>query len=162
MARDESHEFELEAGDELRFEVLAKTNDRVLVTVRIGMAEYFGADLVPGWSYDFASGAVVAIYTKQGCVLEVEGKTSFMYVGKNTPMPLYCNFHTSLEFKRLNAITEHSYGPTVMVVGHADSGKTSLCRILLNYSVNNSHKPMFVDLDVMRGHIGPPGTIGEL
>ncbi|KAK8775594.1 hypothetical protein V5799_031062 [Amblyomma americanum] len=53
-------------------------------------------------------------------------------------------------------------GPTVLVVGPTDVGKSSLCRILLNYAVRQGRRPIFVDLDVGQGHISIPGTIGAL
>ena len=34
-----------------------------------------------------------------------------------------------------------------MIVGPADVGKTSLCKILLNYCVKGERKPLFVDID---------------
>lgn len=50
-----------------------------------------------------------------------------------------------------------------MVVGPTDVGKSTLCRILLNYSVRMNalgRRPIFVDLDPDQGQISVPGTIG--
>lgn len=41
-------------------------------------------------------------------------------------------------------------------------GKSTLCRILLNYAARRGRTPIFVDLDPDQGHIGLPGTIGAL
>jgi len=41
-------------------------------------------------------------------------------------------------------------------------GKSTLCRILLNYAARRGRAPIFVDLDPDQGHIGLPGTIGAL
>ena len=41
-------------------------------------------------------------------------------------------------------------------------GKTTLCRILLNYGVRLGRRPIFIDLDVGQQNIGIPGTIGGL
>lgn len=41
-------------------------------------------------------------------------------------------------------------------------GKSTLCRILLNYATRRGRAPIFVDLDPDQGHIGIPGTIGAL
>lgn len=41
-------------------------------------------------------------------------------------------------------------------------GKSTLCRILLNYATRRGRAPIFVDLDPDQGHIGLPGTIGAL
>lgn len=37
-------------------------------------------------------------------------------------------------------------GPSVLVVGPTDVGKSTLCRILINYAVRLGHRPVFVDL----------------
>ena len=39
-------------------------------------------------------------------------------------------------------------GPTVLVVGPTDVGKSTLCRLLLNYAVRMGRTPLFADLDV--------------
>ena len=49
-----------------------------------------------------------------------------------------------------------------MVVGGTDVGKTTLCRLLLNYGVRLGRRPVFIDLDVGQQSIGIPGTIGAL
>lgn len=41
-------------------------------------------------------------------------------------------------------------------------GKSTLCRILLNYASRRGRAPIFVDLDPDQNHIGLPGTIGAL
>lgn len=41
-------------------------------------------------------------------------------------------------------------------------GKSTVCRILLNYAARRGRAPIFVDLDPDQGHIGLPGTIGAL
>lgn len=41
-------------------------------------------------------------------------------------------------------------------------GKSTLCRILLNYAARRGRTPIFVDLDPDQGHIGLPGSIGAL
>jgi len=49
-----------------------------------------------------------------------------------------------------------------MVVGGTDVGKTTLCRLLLNYGVRLGRRPVFIDLDVGQQSIGIPGSIGAL
>ena len=46
---------------------------------------------------------------------------------------------------------ECSRGPVVMIVGPTDSGKTSLCKLLVNYAVQMGRRPVFADLDVGQG-----------
>ena len=47
-----------------------------------------------------------------------------------------------------------------MVAGPTDVGKSSLCRLLVNYGVRMGRRPVYVDLDVGQGSISVPGTIG--
>lgn len=49
-----------------------------------------------------------------------------------------------------------------MIVGPCDVGKSTLCRILLNYAVRLGHRPILTDLDVGQGNLSVPGTIASL
>lgn len=129
--------------------------------VKSGFAELFGTELVKGKTYDFHTGAKVAIFTYHGCVLVVTGKTDVSYVAKETPMVNYLNAHTALESVRVSAEEKNSRGPVVMVVGPQDVGKSTLCKILLNYAVRMGRRPIFVDLDVGQGSISVPGSMGD-
>jgi polyribonucleotide 5'-hydroxyl-kinase len=157
----QSQEFKLDQDNELRFEVESK-NEKVFLTLKSGKAEVFGTELVKGKTYDFTSGAKVAVYTWHGCTIEVKGKTDVSYIAKETPMVMYSNCHAALEFMRIEAEKENKKGPTTMVVGPNDVGKSTVCRILLNYAVRMGRRLIFVDLDVGQGQISIPGTIGAL
>ncbi|GJQ80829.1 cbc [Trypoxylus dichotomus] len=154
-------EFKLDADNELRFEIESK-NEKVYLVLKSGSAEVFGTELVKGKSYEFASGAKVAVFTWQGCTLELKGKTDVHYVAKETPMIMYSNCHAALEIMRVAAEKETVKGPVTMVVGPCDVGKSTLCRILLNYAVRMGRRPLLVDLDLGQGQISVPGTIGAL
>lgn len=84
------------------------------------------------------------------------------YVAKETPMGLYLNCHAAMERMREAADKDDATGPITMVVGPTDVGKSTLCRILLNYAVRMGRRPVFVDLDIGQGEIAIPGTIGAL
>lgn len=77
-------------------------------------------------------------------------------------MVQYLNTHTALEQLRKTADENNGQGPIVMVVGPMDVGKSTLCKILLNYAVRMGRRPIYVDLDVGQGAISCPGTIGAL
>lgn len=100
--------------------------------------------------------------------MELIGKTDVVYVAKETPMSIYLNCHAAMEKMREQAEQaekdekESKKGPIVMVVGPNDVGKSTLCRLLLNYAVRMGRRPIYVDLDVEQGHIAIPGTIGAL
>lgn len=63
---------------------------------------------------------------------------------------------------RVKADERGTKGPVVLIVGPTDVGKSTLCRILLNYAVRLGHRPIFVDLDVGQGSLSVPGTVGSL
>lgn len=154
-------EFKLDPDCELRFEIESK-NEKVYLTLKSGLAEIFGTELVKGKLYEFGSGAKVAVFTWQGCTIELRGKPDVSYVSKETPMVMYLNCHAALEFMRSNADQENKKGPICMVVGPNDVGKSTLCHLLLNYAARVGRRPVFVDLDVGQGQISVPGTIGAL
>ncbi|XP_074653182.1 polyribonucleotide 5'-hydroxyl-kinase Clp1-like [Tubulanus polymorphus] len=153
------NEYKLEADTELRFEV--ESGAQVTIELVEGKAEIFGSELAIGKKYVFSSSAKVAVFTWHGCLITLTGKTEVAYIAKETPMGLYVNTHAALEQMRQKA-DESGRGPRVMVVGPTDVGKSTLCKILLNYAVRLGRIPIFVDLDVGQGNVGIPGTIGAL
>ncbi|XP_054734474.1 protein CLP1 homolog [Anastrepha obliqua] len=157
----EGEEFTLEADSELRFEIEDK-DAKVFVTLISGFAEMFGTELVKKKKYEFLTGAKVAIFTYHGCVLNVNGKTDVSYISKETPMVQYLNCHAALEQMRVAAEEKDERGPIVMVVGPLDVGKSTLCRIFLNYVVRLGRRPLYADIDVGQGSISIPGTIATL
>merc|ERR1712228_322594 len=70
------------------------------------------------------------------------------------------NEHKILDLEQMKEIT--SYGPRVLVLGAANSGKASLCKILSNYALRSSYYPLLVDLDCSLNMISIPGTIAAL
>lgn len=134
----------------------------VTFKLKNGLGEVFGTELVKGKKYEFSAGAKVAVFTWQGCTVELIGKTDVSYVAKETPMGLYLNCHAAMERMREAAEKGDRRGPITMVVGPCDVGKSTLCRLLLNYAVRMGRRPIFVDLDVGQGDIAIPGTVGAL
>merc|ERR1711865_731442 len=120
---------QLNAEHELRLEV---QSDQVALTLISGAAEVFGAELAVGHTNVIPSGSKIAAFTWHGCVLEVVGKPDVMYVANETPMRLYQNIHILLDQRRQAARETGARGPRVLVAGPSDSGKSTLCRILVN------------------------------
>lgn len=111
-----------------------------------GRAELFGSELAKDIEYTL-SGRKTAIYSWHGCDLELSGTSSVEYVAGDTPMQVYLNAHLALQQQRLEAKKNNGNGPRVMVVGPSDVGKTSVCKVLLNYAVKMESTPLFVDID---------------
>ncbi|KAG7517482.1 Polyribonucleotide 5' [Solea senegalensis] len=126
------------------------------------MAEVFGSELNRNKKYVFGAGSKIAVFTWQGCSVNLYGKPEVAYVSKDTPMLLYLNTHAALEQMRKQAERENERGPRVMVVGPTDVGKSTVCRLLLNYSVRVGRRPTLVELDVGQSGVSVPGTVSAL
>ncbi|XP_071812163.1 polyribonucleotide 5'-hydroxyl-kinase Clp1-like [Apostichopus japonicus] len=153
-------EYPLGRESELRFEV--DNEETVEIEIKEGLAEIFGTELLLERTYKFKSGAKAAIFTWHGCTVIMKGKPEVVYESKDTPMLIYLNTHAALDQMRQQAETDGSRGPRVMVVGPGDVGKSTLCRLLLNYAARIGRKPTFIDLDIGQNAISVPGTLGSL
>lgn len=140
---------------EFRFEVLSKSI--VTITVTKGEAEIMGAEIINSTPMQF-TGCKVAVFSYTGCELTVIGEPSVAYISGDTPMGQYLNAHAVIQQMRAAAKTGSS-PPRVMVVGQQDSGKSSFCKILLNYAVREQAFPLFLDLDLAEGSYVLPGTL---
>lgn len=149
--------YDLEKCSELRFEV---DNEPVFIRLLQGKAELFGTELRLEQKYTFKKGSKVAIFTYHGCKIKLFGKPEVQYVAMETPMTFYSNISNALEGLRVRASNLDIDGPNVLIAGPTDVGKSTLCRILLNYAVRNGRNPMFVDLDLGQGWVSIPGSIG--
>lgn len=76
-------------------------------------------------------------------------------------MRYYLNLHHLLETRRQQAKENGTHGPKVIIVGDRDSGKSTLCQILLNYAVRMGWTPTYTDLDPGQGNISPPGSLAS-
>jgi polyribonucleotide 5'-hydroxyl-kinase len=63
-------------------------------------------------------------------------------------MHVYTNLASALQEKREQARLSKAIGPRLMITGAAQSGKSTLCRILVNYAVKLGWSPILVDLDI--------------
>eukprot|EP00052_Salpingoeca_macrocollata_P017375 m.141249 g.141249 ORF g.141249 m.141249 type:complete len:418 (-) comp20372_c0_seq2:466-1719(-) len=149
-------EFQLAADSELRVET--KPGSPLSLVMTQGRAEVFGAELVRDKVYTLQC-AKIAVFTWHGCSIKLTGEYEVAYTSSDTPMVSYVNLHAHLHTLRDAARSHNTLGPRVMVVGPPDVGKTTLCRILLNYAVRLGDTPLLVDLDVREGVCLVPGTL---
>lgn len=111
----------------------------------------------------------------------LETAVSMTYVASHTPVPSYLNAHDALEARRTLAAEatasaasaagdeeattttsrqrNENEGPRAIVVGPTNAGKSTLCKLLLNYAVRGGWHPTFLDLDVGQGALAPPGCL---
>ncbi|OLL22991.1 mRNA cleavage and polyadenylation factor CLP1 [Neolecta irregularis DAH-3] len=139
---------------EYRFE--ADFDNTVDIKLISGSAEIFGTELTIGPVYSF-TGYKGAVYTWDGCTLEVTGVRSSEYIAEETPMSVYANLHFGLEKLRYG-----ENGPRVLLVGPDDSGKTSIGKILVAYAVRMGREIDFINLDTREGVLSLPGTISAV
>eukprot|EP00891_Asterochloris_glomerata_P007429 jgi/Astpho2/7429/e_gw1.00114.56.1_t len=135
--------------------------------LKVGNAEVFGTELPLGEQLAL-QGQKIAIFTWGGCTVQLstpeatlETAIDVVYDSDDTPMSFYLNVHDTLENRRKEANDEgKGHGPRTIVVGPTDVGKSSLCRLLLNWAVRSGWGPTMVDLDIGQGSITAPGSVG--
>ena len=125
-----------------------------------GAAEVFGSEIGIGQELSLSAGSKIAIFSWYGAQIKLTGEVESSYVAEDTPMRFHLNIHANLEERRRRAKEGSTEGPRTMIVGPTDSGKSSLCKLLLNYAVRMDWEPLFVDLDVGQTMITIPGTVG--
>ena len=74
-------------------------------------------------------------------------------------MHVYLNISSALNKMRNEALTQKRVGPSLLVTGSTQSGKSTLCKMLVNYSLKLGWSPVFADIDLQSGEISPPGSI---
>ncbi|KFM61422.1 Polyribonucleotide 5'-hydroxyl-kinase Clp1, partial [Stegodyphus mimosarum] len=153
---DDSTIFNLNIENELRFTVGEQT---VSLELLMGFAEIFGAEMVTSTVYTFPPFSSIAVFSWQGCKLKLKGKTEAAYVVSDTLQMIHVHLHACLEERRIKAEAEDVKGPISLVVGPTDVGKSTFCRILLNYAARLGRKPIFIDLDVGQNVLSIPGNI---
>jgi hypothetical protein len=103
---------------------------------------------------------VVVVVQVVDPIVYMTGAPATCYVSAETPMVGYVNLHAAVqrvrdearagiqEAPRVCFCWNHIFGDVqVLVVGPNDTGKSSLCRLLLNYAVREGSQPLFLDLD---------------
>lgn len=133
------------------------------VELRSGKAEIFGTELAIGQKYHFQSGTKFSIFSYWGCTVNITSAHDDYYVARDeNPMHIYLNVHGMLEQLRQKADVDKTRGPRIMVTGLPDVGKSTLCRMLVNWAARLGRTPILVDLDVGQNQISLPGTIASM
>lgn len=157
--------FELKTNQELRFQV---GDEAIKLELRRGLAEVYGTEMLINRTYTFPRNSKAAVFTYHGATIEVMGSPLKCHVGQKCDyMTCYLKIHGDLENMRVEAENQpdSSKTPICLVckpMFARNVGKSTLCRILLNYAARRGRAPIFVDLDPDQGQLGLPGTIGAL
>lgn len=138
---------------EWRFEVAF--SQRYNIKLESGSAELFGVELAPKQTYTF-SGFKGAVFTWQGCQLEITGTAESEYAGQETEYAVeWLNVHGMLKTLRDQSRGD---GPRVLVVGPDHVGKSSLVRSLAAWGVRSGDAPTVLNLDSREGVLAPPAS----
>ncbi|EPS95186.1 hypothetical protein FOMPIDRAFT_1054431 [Fomitopsis schrenkii] len=169
-----TRQWNLDPCTEYRFELDPGTT--LAIKLIYGHAEIFGAELADGATYLFGLECKAAVYTWQGCTIEIS-LPSTEYVSDETPMHAYANVHLALEQMRVRALRAmhgsppssddegsadaNPEPPRVLILGPENSGKTTVAKILVNYAVRTGQEwtPMLVNTDPGEGGWAVPGAI---
>lgn len=152
----------LEERTEWRFEVAF--GRQYSIKLANGEAEHWGTELAPGQTHYF-SGCKGAIFTWQGCTLEVNGEAESEYKGQETDYAVeWLNVHGMLETMRDEAAAagKQGEGPRVLVVGPDCVGKSSLVRSLAAWGVKLGRTPTILNLDSREGLLVPSGSLAAV
>lgn len=154
----ETREYDLQIGQELRIEIAF--DQKITITLELGRAEKFGQEFPVGYPKSFLGPDKFAIFTWHGCKLLVSGQCANIYSSNTeTPMSMYLLAHGHINRMRYEACKDRRIGPTILVAGGSSSGKSTLCKILLNYAVKCGWRPVMVELDVTSNDMYLPGCI---
>jgi len=146
---------DLAPQSEWRFE--AAFGQPYTIRVLSGHAELFGVELAPGQPYNF-SGCRGAIFTWQGCQVEVTGDAESEYSAQETEYAVeWLSLHGMLESARDDAQVDG--GPRALVVGPDHAGKSSLVRSVVAWAVKAGRTPTVLNLDPREGILAPPGSL---
>ncbi len=106
----------------------------------------------------FHAGAKFSIYTWDHATINIYGRCDY-YISSKTHMVNFVNASAALEQLRQKALETKQLGPNVLVTGQSHSGKSTLCKILINYALKLGWTPILADLDLNKNMIAPPGNI---
>jgi polyribonucleotide 5'-hydroxyl-kinase len=120
----------------------------------------FGAELPPENPIYFPKGSKFAIFTWHKATVVINGKYETKYTSTDTRMPEYLEIHGNIQEDRDNSRLRREPGPNVVVCGSSNCGKSTVWRILTNYSLKMGYRPIFIDLDIECNEIVPSGWIG--
>ena len=150
-----------------------------------GSCELWGCELAIGKTYRVPTGGCkLALFTWHGCVLDIllashaeqpytsdETETNVSFVNTHAQLEalrdeaatsILPNSSTTVHDQHLQqeaATTTKQQGPRVMVVGPPESGKSSLCKVLVAYACKVGRTPLWVDLDPVDNALSIPGTL---
>ena len=160
-----SVEYVINDGSELRFEAVEKKGTSVVVKLVDGACEVFGTKVEPNRVYTFPHGSKAALASVGGsCTVRFMDSNALKVVRENQPFSgtEYTALLQQLNAQRDQARQTFTGGPRVLVCGQTDTGKSTLCKYLLNSAVKAGHSVAFLDGDLGQNSITCPGSIASV
>jgi polyribonucleotide 5'-hydroxyl-kinase len=124
--------YELDCDEELRIAVDCLQDETIEIKLIRGSAEIFGSELEKEFKYVFKNGAKFAIFTYQGCSINITGNFLFPpYKSEKNPMIMYLNIHAGLEQCRQDAdesereCPEETWSKGIFTPHHAEAEVTN-------------------------------------
>lgn len=148
--------------------IIYNLNSRVYIRLTSGKAEMLGAELTSK-PYLLPSHLLsIYVFTFHGCEIELIYHKNIKNI-RYYVHPDEDNFNMGLamingilEKHRHTALDSFKTGPRVVITGGACTGKSSVLKTLINYSVKKEWQPVFVDLDPKLNDLSVPGIISAI
>merc|ERR1712193_506826 len=147
-------DYTIKKGHELRIEVSFKKS--ICLNLMYGEADIFGSILNLDRNY-IIKGKNIAVFAFDDSKIRIKGKPEILYYSGETMMLKYLKIYEIIEEKMASAKKLKQCGPRVLFAGPNDSGKSTLIKILTNFSVRMGWQPTLVDLDIDQGFLTVPG-----
>ncbi len=136
--------------------------NKISVSLLEGDAEIFGVPLIENHnSVIELSDVNVAIFCWSNSKIRIFGEPKSIYKKNNSSMQKYILGYYLVNESRVLSNLIKQIGPRVLIIGSKCSGKRSLTKIFINYSIKNGFKPIYADLS-LNNDVGIPGSIGAV
>lgn len=139
-------------------------NIKLYITIKSGIAEILGTELVndkeycfQNWNFSiFAIEDITLTWRLNLPTLALKDIGNIKNIISNDTARYVYNLHFALEKLRNSSFA----GPKVLILGPSNVGKTSLARTLCSYAIKfKNYQPMFVNLDTIQPIVSPPGCL---
>lgn len=151
-------DWDISKDEELRIITINKIN----VSLIEGDADIFGVPLIENDNSTIElSNVNVGIYCWKNSKIRISGEPKTIYKKDNKSMQKYLLGYYLINETRIICNLNKQIGPRVLIIGSKCSGKRSLTRIFINYSLKNGFKPIYADLSI-NNDVGIPGSVGAV
>jgi len=151
------NKYSLKALHELRIHV--KIDQPITVNVLQGSCECFGTNMISSLTYQLTAAGGYSFFSWSGCELEVTGAPQLIYTSNDTSFPLLANINHELEKDRRHSDNNNIAGPTMLILGRSETGKSCILRTLCHYALRTGWSPTYVDINPESNNLSIPGTL---